>query len=444
MRWHRAASVLLALFSSLATPPAVADFVIELRDGRRYVLPFGPDDVARTWFTPGTAGRGPVRQLAPGTGEAPDAAGAPDATATPAAADLGPVLRVGPGAPFALPSEAAAAAPDGAVVEIAAGTYRDLAFWPQSRLTIRGTGGTPVIDGGGDGIRGKAVWVIAGQDVTIENVEITGAAVPDRNGAAIRAEGGNLTLRRVRIHHNEMGILTSRDFTGTLLIEDSEFFANSVDHLRYDVPPGHNIYVSGGDRFVLRGSWIHAPRSGHNVKSRARANDILYNRIEDGEGGGSYAIDIAEGAPTRILGNVIRQGPWAENRTLVSFAAEVPAPPGTPLLVAFNTFENALPAGTFLRIRGPADVVVRNNLFLGAGITVEGEARAAGNLQFADARAAGLDPETFVPEPGSPVVDAAMVADGEILPDRVHRFPRGTAPRAVRGTGPDVGAYEVE
>ncbi len=37
-----------------------------------------------------------------------------------------------------------------------------------------------------------------------------------------------------------------------------------------------------------------------------------------------------------------------------------------------------------------------------------------------------------------------MVADGEILPDRVHRFPRGTAPRAVRGTGPDVGAYEVE
>lgn len=431
-------AVLLAALSVSAALPAAADFVIELRDGRRFVLPFGPDDIARTWFTPETGGGGGrVRQLPPG---APVAAPAGPSRETVGAA---PVYRVGPGGDFALPSEAAAAVPDGAVVEIVAGRYRDVARWRQSDLVIRGVGGTPVVDGGGSGYGGKAVWVVSGRRVRVENVEITGAAIPDRNGAAIRAEGGDLTLRRVRVHGNEMGILSSRDFAGTLAIEDSEFFANSVDYRRYDVPPGHNIYVSGADRFVLVGSWIHAPEAGHNVKSRARANEILYNCIEDGDGGGSYAIDIAEGAPTRILGNVLRQGPRAENRTLVSFAAEVPAPPGTSLLVAFNTFENALPSGTFVRIAGPTVARVRNNLFLGGGVPVEGDARLAGNLRFADTRAAGLDPRSFRPLPGSRAVDAAVVAGDETVPDRVHRFPLGTAPRAIRGRGPDVGAYEA-
>lgn len=425
----------LALLLTLQALPVSADFVIELKDGRRYVLPFGPEDVARTWFTPETTARGAIRQLAPDT---PTAAKA----APPAATERGPVLRVGPGGAFARPSEAAAVAPDGAVIEIAPGTYHDLAYWPQSRLFIRGSGGMPVIDGGGSGIQGKAVWVVAGHEVTIENVAITGAVVPDHNGAAIRAEGGDLTLRRVRIYGNEIGILSSLDFSGTLLIEDSEFFDNQVRDPFFDGPPGHNIYVSGADRFILRGSWIHSPRSGHNVKSRARANEILYNRIEDGDGAGSYAIDIAEGAPTRVLGNVIRQGPRAENRTLVSFAAEASAPPGTPLIVAFNTFENVLPSGTFLRIRGPAEAIVQNNVFLGVGTIVEGAARLAGNLQFADVRAAGLGSD-FVPEPASPVIDKAIVDLSELRAERVHRFPLGTLSRQIRGAGPDVGAYEA-
>lgn len=434
MRPSRHALGLALLLFFLAFPVA-ADFVIELKDGRRYVLPFGPDDVARTWFTPETAARGAIRQL---PAQSPIAAEA----APPPAAEPGPVLRVGPGGRFARPSEAAAVAADGAIIEIAPGTYRDLAFWPQSRLRIRGSGGMPVIDGGGSGIQGKAVWVVAGHEVTIENVAITGAVVPDHNGAGIRAEGGDLTLRRVRIYGNEIGILTSLDFAGTLLIEDSEFFDNQVRDPAFDGPPGHNIYVSGADRFILRGSWIHSPYSGHNVKTRARANEILYNRIEDGEGAGSYAIDIAEGAPTRIIGNVIRQGLRAQNHTLVSFAAEAPAPPGTALVVAFNTFENVLPSGTFLRIRGPAAAIVENNLFLGAGTLVEGEARLARNLRFGDVAAAELGAD-FVPEPRSAVVDAATIGSGGLIADRVHRFPLGTLPREIHGAGPDVGAYEA-
>src|SRR5207249_2554137 len=52
------------------------------------------------------------------------------------------VLRVGPGKPFALPSAAASAATEGAVIEIDAGLYEgDVAIWTADHLTIRGVGG---------------------------------------------------------------------------------------------------------------------------------------------------------------------------------------------------------------------------------------------------------------------------------------------------------------
>lgn len=54
--------------------------------------------------------------------------------------------------------------------------------------------------------------MIAGRKVLVENVELTGSKVPDRNGAGIRAEGGDLTLREVLIHGNEIGILSALDF----------------------------------------------------------------------------------------------------------------------------------------------------------------------------------------------------------------------------------------
>ena len=36
---------------------------------------------------------------------------------------------------------------------------------------------------------GKAIWVVVGNNVLISNVEMFGAKVPDRNGAAIRLDG---------------------------------------------------------------------------------------------------------------------------------------------------------------------------------------------------------------------------------------------------------------
>ena len=100
------------------------------------------------------------------------------------------VLKVGPNQQYSRPSEAARAARDGALVEIHGGQYEgDVAVWRQNDLTLRGVGERPHLRAGGRAAEGKAIWVIKGDRVTVENVELSGARVPSRNGAAIRAEG---------------------------------------------------------------------------------------------------------------------------------------------------------------------------------------------------------------------------------------------------------------
>jgi hypothetical protein len=137
----------------------------------------------------------------------PIAGGAAQAQAAEGAAQQ--VLKVGPTQRYTLPSQAARDARDGAVVEIDAGDYDgDVAVWRQNDLTLRGVGGRPHLRAAGRAAEGKAIWVIKGDRVTVENVEMSGARVPSRNGAAIRAEGAGLTIRNSRLHGNEMGLLT--------------------------------------------------------------------------------------------------------------------------------------------------------------------------------------------------------------------------------------------
>src|SRR5689334_15700988 len=100
----------------------------------------------------------------------------------------GAVLGVGPGKPYDKPCAAIRAAEPGDTIEIdASGDYTgDVCQWTTNQLTIRGVNGRPKIDAAGRNVQGKGTWVITGNDTVIDNVELTGAAVPDRNGAAIR------------------------------------------------------------------------------------------------------------------------------------------------------------------------------------------------------------------------------------------------------------------
>ena len=77
----------------------------------------------------------------------------------------------------------------------------------------------------------KGTWVIQGNNITVDNVEMYGAKVADRNGAALRLEGTNFTLRNSFIHDNEDGILSNANTASNILIEYTEF--------------GHNGYGDG-------------------------------------------------------------------------------------------------------------------------------------------------------------------------------------------------------
>jgi hypothetical protein len=178
-----------------------------------------------------------------------------------AAPALAATLQVGTGKTYAVPSEAAAAASDGDVIEIDAGLYSgDVASWYAGNITIRGVGGMAHLEAAGENAEGKAIWVIKGDNVTVEFIEFSGATVPDQNGAGIRAEGSGLTIRHCSFHDNEEGILGG---AGEVLIEYSEFGNNG-----YGDGYSHNMYLSGNvTSFTLRFCYSHHARVGHIVKS---------------------------------------------------------------------------------------------------------------------------------------------------------------------------------
>jgi pectate lyase len=117
-------------------------------------------------------------------------------------------LEVGPGKQFAQPSQAAAVAQDGDRVVIAPGQYFDCAVWRQNNLTVEGmsTQNAVITD---KTCQGKALFVIPGSNVTVRNLTLTRARVPDGNGAGIRVEGRNLLVEQVRFVDNQNGILAA-------------------------------------------------------------------------------------------------------------------------------------------------------------------------------------------------------------------------------------------
>jgi len=283
------------------------------------------------------------------------------------------VLRVGSRQVITNIASAARLARNGDTVEVDAGDYLDdVASWPQDDLTIRAVGGRARMISVDARAENKALWVIKGNRVVIENIEFTGVRVADRNGAGIRHEGGKLTVRNCLFERNEMGLLTWNSEVAELVVEASEFRDNGVSwtHQRGD-PIGHQIYVGTIARFTLRESYVHAGAFGHLVKTRARENFIVNNRIADeASGKASYELEFPNGGVAYVLGNIIQQSAHTENFQLISYGAEGYRWPQSDLFLVNNTLVDDVPrGGAFLRVTpGAGRVVLINNLLLGNAI----------------------------------------------------------------------------
>ncbi len=357
-------------------------------------------------------------------------------------------FQVGPSFMYGRPSHISKVARDGAVVEIEAAEYLDdVAVWKQNNITLRGVGGRAHLRSRGKTIEGKAIWVIKGNNVVIENMEFSGAQVPSKNGAGIRLEGKNLTLRHCYFHNNEMGLITARNPKSEIIIENSEFANNTVNYQR-DKKLGHNIYIGEVAKFTLTGSYIHDAETGHNVKSRAHENYILYNRITDEKSASSYLLDLPNGGDAFVVGNIFHQKSIAENKTLLSFAAERNQKlTNASLYVVNNTFVNSAKDAVFIDNHSAGLAQLLNNLFVGPGSISKGNAEQRHNIQLLSADFVNQERYDYrLKSAMSTVVNQGVTPElaknGFILtPAYQYLHPAKIEPRAVNGAI-DIGAYE--
>lgn len=367
-------------------------------------------------------------------------------------------LSVGPGKTYATPCKAFAAAKDGDVVEIANATYSgDVCGIYTNNLTVRGVNGRPKIDAAGKNAMGKAIWVVVGNNVTIENVEMYGAKVADKNGAALRLEGTKFTLRLAFLHDNENGILSGVNTNSDVLIEYSEF-----GHNGYGDGYSHNLYIGNAKSLTFRYNFSHDANGGHNLKSRALVNAIYNNRFSStapGETGTtaagkpSYEIDLPNAGSSYVIGNVIEQPAANNNPSLLAYGEEGATNPGKDLYVVNNTFLNDYSSGgTFVMVGSGVNkpVLLQNNIFGGIG-TVTNQVNAIDKTNYRSAapgfvnRAAydlrPLVSNTLIVNAGS-VPGAAATGFG-LKPGAVYKHRASGATRSFDGKY-DIGAYEAQ
>ncbi len=247
-------------------------------------------------------------------------------------------LEVGEGKAYKLPSLAAAAARDGDVVKIFPGEYFDCAVWQANKLVVEGVGDADKVIITDKSCNGKALFITTGADITIRNLTLTRARVPDTNGAGIRGEGEKLVVEGVRFINDQNGILTGIEGS-TIIVRDSVFEHDGT----CEKSCSHGIYVGNSKLLLVERSQFSDTHQGHHIKSRAERTEIIGNTIIDGsEGTASYLIDVPNGGSLVVKGNTMEKGPMAENRsTAIEIGAEGVTQPTREILIENNTFNNA-------------------------------------------------------------------------------------------------------
>jgi hypothetical protein len=357
-------------------------------------------------------------------------------------------LSVGPGKTYAKPCAAIAAAADGDTIEITGNTTYsgDVCGIYRNNLTIRGVNGRPRIDAAGAASMGKGTWVVVGNNLTVDNVEMLGARVPDANGAAFRVEGTNFTLRNSYIHDNEDGILAGANTNSDFLIEYTEF-----SHNGHGDGYSHNLYIGNVKSLTFRYNYSHDANIGHNLKSRAITNTILYNRFSSsGLGSPSYEIDLPNAGTTYIIGNVIEQPSNNSNPAMIAYGEEGLYNGAQNLYVVNNTFLNDdASRGTFVMVGSAitTPVLLQNNIFAGTG-TVTYQANAIDRTNYRSLAPAFVDRAAYDLHPtGAQMINTGSapgtsVTGVSLTPVAQYKHVASGEARPVSGQI-DIGAYEA-
>lgn len=201
---------------------------------------------------------------------------------------------------------------DGSVLEIGNGTYDTGIATKANNILIIGRGQVAFR---GAAAKGKGTFVINGNNTTIENIECRDVKVKDGNGACVRLQGKNLTLKHVYFHSSQQGVLTGNK-PGKVVVQDS-FFERLGHGGR-----AHGIYQGGGELVIDRSYFLGAKSQGHEVKSRALRTTITNSVIASMTNKDSRLIDISNGGIATITDCTLQQGPVSSNLDAIGFAVE--------------------------------------------------------------------------------------------------------------------------
>ncbi|HVG04759.1 MAG TPA: hypothetical protein VM937_07420 [Burkholderiaceae bacterium] len=385
---------------------------------------------------------------APAVGSPAPAPVPPPAPAPPAAASLacppaaGRVLTVGSGKQYATIREAAAASQNGDTIHISAGDYRgDVATWNASNLTLCGVGGRAKLFADGVHEGGKGIWVVRGSNTTVHSVEFHGAKVPDQNGAGIRQEGPTLTVRDTGFYDNENGILSDNGTNSTITIEYSEFARNG-----FGDGQSHNIYIGQIGVLNVRYSFFHEAKVGHNLKTRARENNIENSYFADGTTGtSSYLLNFDNGGRALVRGNLLHKGPNADNSILITHYANIWGASFNSLTLEHNTLVSTYSGGSFININTGAAVTLTANIFAGTGnpsLIGGATATQSNNIVTTATQIPGAS-NVAAPNfwPSAALLPQLNLATS-VVPGYSSDSPRPYAARAITGTSRMIGALQ--
>lgn len=250
-------------------------------------------------------------------------------------------LEVGAQKTYKNPSDAAAAAKPGDHIVIQPGEYFDCATLKSNKLVFEGAttdAATVVMTDKVCG--GKGLLITTGNDITIRNLTLTRARVPDGNGAGIRNEAANLTIENVRFVNNQDGILSTPSDAGTLMIRNSLFDKNGS--CINNGGCAHGIYVNTGTLLHIENTTFSGTKQGHHVKSRAARTEIVGCTVTDGEDGtASYLIEQPNGGSLVVRDSKLEKGAEAENHTAaIMIGSEGVTQPTREITIENNTFRN--------------------------------------------------------------------------------------------------------
>jgi hypothetical protein len=261
------------------------------------------------------------------------------ALAVPAAAQQAraPFVIAETGQGYATIDEAVSAVRMGtATILIAPGTYRQCTVQAGGRITFKAVQpGTAIFEG--ETCEGKAAFVLRGQESIVDGLVFRGMRVDDGNGAGIRTEMGNLTVRNSMFLDSQEGILGGEPTGQRIVIDRSTF--SGLGQCDETVDCAHSIYLANQGSVTITNSRFERGTGGHYVKLRVPNVSITDNSFDDTGGKKTnYMIDLPEGGTGVIARNTMVQGRNKENWTsFVVVAAEQRKYPSTGLRIEGNT-----------------------------------------------------------------------------------------------------------